>query len=80
MPLCYRKPYVSNPYLPPTGNSNSIAAARSSLLCACAVMLDHSDGQVRAAAMACLQQLHMFAPRHVNLSTLVPTLCVSKGS
>ncbi|XP_043232384.1 HEAT repeat-containing protein 5B-like isoform X2 [Amphibalanus amphitrite] len=59
------------------GNSNSIAAARSSLLCACAVMLDHSDGQVRAAAMACLQQLHMFAPRHVNLSTLVPTLCMS---
>ncbi|XP_037078584.1 HEAT repeat-containing protein 5B-like [Pollicipes pollicipes] len=59
------------------GNSNSIIAARSSLLCASAVMLDHSDAMVRAEAMACLQQLHMFAPRHVNLSTLVPTLCMS---
>jgi HEAT repeat-containing protein 5 len=31
---------------------------------------------VQAEATACLQQLHLFAPRHVNLSTLVPTLCV----
>uniref|UniRef100_A0A7N8XJN0 HEAT repeat-containing protein 5B n=1 Tax=Mastacembelus armatus TaxID=205130 RepID=A0A7N8XJN0_9TELE len=27
-------------------------------------------------AISCLQQLHMFAPRHVNLSSLVPCLCV----
>uniref|UniRef100_A0A7N9AY15 HEAT repeat-containing protein 5B n=1 Tax=Mastacembelus armatus TaxID=205130 RepID=A0A7N9AY15_9TELE len=28
------------------------------------------------SAISCLQQLHMFAPRHVNLSSLVPCLCV----
>jgi hypothetical protein len=55
--------------------------ARSSFLCACAIMQDHQDPLVQAEATACLQQLHLFAPRHVNLSSLVPTLCVScKGS
>lgn len=39
-------------------------------------MQDHSDSLVQAAAISCLQQLHMFAPRHVNLSSLVPCLCV----
>lgn len=33
--------------------------------------------QVQAESIACLQQLHMFAPRHVELSSLVPRLCVS---
>lgn len=33
--------------------------------------------QVQAESISCLQQLHMFAPRHVELSTLVPILCVS---
>lgn len=40
-------------------------------------MQDHTDSLVQAEAIACLQQLHMFAPRHVNLSSLVPNLCVS---
>jgi hypothetical protein len=53
--------------------------ARSSFLCACAVMQDHQDPLVQAEATACLQQLHLFAPRHVNLSSLVPTLCVSSN-
>jgi hypothetical protein len=51
--------------------------ARSSLLCACAIMQDHQDPLVQAEATSCLQQLHLFAPRHVNLSSLVPALCVS---
>lgn len=51
--------------------------ARSSFLCACAIMQDHQDSLVQAEATGCLQQLHLFAPRHVNLSSLVPTLCVS---
>lgn len=42
-------------------------------------MQDHSDSLVQAAAISCLQQLHMFAPRHVNLSSLVPCLCVSRN-
>ena len=38
-------------------------------------MQSHDDSQIEAEAVACLQQLHMFAPRHVNLSNLVPHLC-----
>lgn len=57
------------------GNTTSISTARSSLLCACAIMQAHSDPLVQAEATGCLQQLHLFAPRHVNLSTLVPSLC-----
>lgn len=59
------------------GNTTSICMARSSFLCACAIMQDHQDPLVQAEATGCLQQLHLFAPRHVNLSSLVPTLCVS---
>ena len=59
------------------GNQGSIATARLSCLICCAVMQDHSDSLVQAEAVSCLQQLHLFAPRHVNLTTLVPHLCVS---
>lgn len=61
-------------YLP--GNGATISTIRSSCLVGCAIMQDHSDSLVQAAAISCLQQLHMFAPRHVNLSSLVPCLCV----
>uniref|UniRef100_A0A8C9T2G7 HEAT repeat-containing protein 5B n=1 Tax=Scleropages formosus TaxID=113540 RepID=A0A8C9T2G7_SCLFO len=57
------------------GNSATISTIRSSCLVGCAIMQDHSDSLVQAAAISCLQQLHMFAPRHVNLSSLVPCLC-----
>lgn len=40
-------------------------------------MQDHQDPLVQTEATACLQQLHLFTPRHVNLSSFVPTLCVS---
>ncbi len=56
-------------------NTNSICATRSSLLVACAIMQEHDDFMVQAEAIGCLQQMHMFAPKHVNLSTLVPVLC-----
>ncbi|XP_054152943.1 HEAT repeat-containing protein 5B-like isoform X2 [Oppia nitens] len=56
-------------------NTNSICATRSTLLVACAIMQEHDDFLVQAEAIGCLQQLHMFAPKHVNLSTLVPVLC-----
>uniref|UniRef100_A0A8C5ETH7 HEAT repeat-containing protein 5B n=1 Tax=Gouania willdenowi TaxID=441366 RepID=A0A8C5ETH7_GOUWI len=58
------------------GNGATISTIRSSCLVGCALMQDHSDSLVQAAAISCLQQLHMFAPRHVNLSSLVPCLCV----
>uniref|UniRef100_A0AAZ3NW36 HEAT repeat-containing protein 5B n=1 Tax=Oncorhynchus tshawytscha TaxID=74940 RepID=A0AAZ3NW36_ONCTS len=57
------------------GNA-TISTIRSSCLVGCAIMQGHSDSLVQAAAISCLQQLHMFAPRHVNLSSLVPCLCV----
>ena len=60
-----------------SGNSGSISTARMSSLLCCAIMQAHSDSLVQAEAISCLQQLHMFAPRHVNLGTLVPHLCVS---
>uniref|UniRef100_A0AAX7VGZ4 HEAT repeat-containing protein 5B n=1 Tax=Astatotilapia calliptera TaxID=8154 RepID=A0AAX7VGZ4_ASTCA len=56
------------------GNGATISTIRSSCLVGCAIMQDHSDSLVQAAAISCLQQLHMFAPRHVNLSSLVPCL------
>ncbi|XP_076018401.1 HEAT repeat-containing protein 5B isoform X1 [Genypterus blacodes] len=58
------------------GNGATISTIRSSCLVGCAIMQDHSDSLVQAAAISCLQQLHMFAPRHVNLSSLVPCLCM----
>ncbi|KFB43904.1 AGAP002215-PA-like protein [Anopheles sinensis] len=62
------------------GDSNSVATARSSFLCAAAIMQAHSDPLVQAEATGCLQQLHLFAPRNVNLSSLVPNLCQNLSS
>lgn len=57
------------------GNTTAISTMRSSFLCACAIMQSHIDPLVQAEATGCLQQLHLFAPRHVNLTSLVPSLC-----
>ncbi|XP_062946325.1 HEAT repeat-containing protein 5A isoform X4 [Cynocephalus volans] len=59
------------------GNSTSISTLRTSCLLGCTVMQDNPDCLVQAQAISCLQQLHMFAPRHVNLSSLVSCLCVN---
>nr|XP_054304283.1 HEAT repeat-containing protein 5A isoform X2 [Pongo pygmaeus] len=59
------------------GNGTSISTLRTSCLLGCAVMQDNPDCLVQAQAISCLQQLHMFAPRHVNLSSLVSCLCVN---
>lgn len=61
-------------------NATTICSVRTNFLCACAVMQAHSDPLVQAEATGCLQQLHLFAPRHVNLSSLVPTLCRTLSS
>lgn len=62
------------------GNATSVCSVRSNFLCACAVMQAHSDPLVQAEATGCLQQLHLFAPRHLNLSSMVPTLCRTLSS
>ena len=56
------------------GTDSATATARWSLLCGCGLVQQHSDPIVQAEAVTCLQQMHMFAPRHVNLSSLVPML------
>uniref|UniRef100_A0A8D2Q469 HEAT repeat-containing protein 5A n=1 Tax=Varanus komodoensis TaxID=61221 RepID=A0A8D2Q469_VARKO len=58
----------------------TVSALRASCLLGCAVMQDNPDCLVQAQAISCLQQLHMFAPRHVNLSSLVRCLCVNLSS
>lgn len=55
--------------------NTTVSTIRSSLLITCAVMQEHTDALVQSQAIGCLQQLHMFASSHVNLSTLVPSLC-----
>lgn len=62
------------------GGAATISTMRSSLLCACAIMQAHHDPLVQAEATGCLQQLHLFAPRHANLSSLVPSLCKTLSS
>ncbi|XP_063016483.1 HEAT repeat-containing protein 5A isoform X4 [Melospiza melodia melodia] len=59
------------------GSSTAVSALRTSCLLGCAVMQDNPDCLVQAQAISCLQQLHMFAPRHVNLSNLVSCLCMN---
>ncbi len=55
-----------------------VVSIRGSFLIGCALMGETSaDPLVQSEAVACLQQLHLFAQRHVNLSSLVPQLCVS---
>ena len=50
---------------------------RSVCLMACAVLQDSQECLLQAQAISCLQQLHLFAPKHLNLAQLVPSLCVS---
>lgn len=68
---------TKNFFLSNTGSSTTVSALRTSCLLGCAAMQDNPDCLVQAEAISCLQQLHMFAPRHVNLSSLVSSLCVS---
>lgn len=60
-----------------TGEGVGMCAVRSLCLLACAIMQDSTDCLVQAQAIACLQHLHMFSPRHIDLASLVPSLCVS---
>ncbi|CAF1187973.1 unnamed protein product, partial [Didymodactylos carnosus] len=55
-------------------NTNYISILRSSCLTSSTLLQMHIDPIVQAEAIQSLQQLHLFAPRHVNLSTLVPEL------
>lgn len=57
------------------GEGVGVCAVRNSCLLACAIMQDNPDCLVQAQAIACFQQLHMFSPCHVDLASLIPSLC-----
>lgn len=56
------------------GNNAAVSAMRSSFLCAAALLQAHADPLVQSEAIGCLQQLHLFACKSLQLDTLVPTL------
>ncbi|KAK4469677.1 hypothetical protein MN116_007205 [Schistosoma mekongi] len=56
------------------GTSACISSVRHSCLLCCTIMRDSPDPLLQAEGIACLQQLHMFAPMHVKLAGLVPEL------
>ncbi|XP_011618311.2 LOW QUALITY PROTEIN: HEAT repeat-containing protein 5A [Takifugu rubripes] len=60
---------------PDLQGDGAVAALRSSSLVGCGVMQSIPDSLVQSGSISCLQQLHMFSPSHVNLSSLVPALC-----
>ncbi|CAH3014392.1 unnamed protein product [Porites evermanni] len=62
------------------GTSKSIRDLRLSCVVACAIMQNHPDSLVQAEAINCLQQLHVFAPSHINIGTVVRKLCVNLSS
>lgn len=51
---------------------------RIACLSTCSVMEKHTDPVIRAEAIACMQCVHLFAPKHgVSMNTLVPFLLES---
>ncbi|CAH8516770.1 unnamed protein product [Schistosoma bovis] len=62
------------------GTSAGITSVRHSCLLCCMIMRDSPDALLQAEGIACLQQLHMFAPMHVKLAGLVPELQTSVSS
>lgn len=62
------------------GDSTSLIMMRNSFLQAASIMQNISDPLVQAEATSCLQQLHLFAPKYVILSSLVPTLVKNLSS
>jgi len=56
-----------------SANNSTISKPRSNILIAAAVM-QAGNPIVQSEAIACLQQLHMFAPGHLDLQSLVPEL------
>ncbi|TSW08333.1 HEAT repeat-containing protein 5A [Bagarius yarrelli] len=59
------------------GKGVGVCAVRNSCLLACEIMQDNPDCLVQAQAIACFQQLHMFSPCHVDLASLIPSLCMN---
>ncbi len=54
--------------------SRGMSATRKTCLSCCEIIQDHPDAIVQSAAIGCLQQLQLFAPQYVTLTTFVPRL------
>lgn len=52
----------------------SAGEIRTACLTICSVMQKHADATIRAEAIQCIQKVHLFAPKYVSLSSLVPFL------
>ena len=55
--------------------SRSMSTTRSTCLACCSIVQNHPDAIVQSAAIACSQQLQLFAPQYVSLPDVVPLLC-----
>ena len=55
--------------------SRGMNTTRSTCLTCCAIVQGHPDAIVQSAAIACSQQLQVFAPQYVSLPDVVPLLC-----
>uniref|UniRef100_H3CA84 HEAT repeat-containing protein 5A n=1 Tax=Tetraodon nigroviridis TaxID=99883 RepID=H3CA84_TETNG len=59
------------------GSGDGVSALRSSALVGCEVMQSIPDRLVQSRSISCLQQLHLFCPSQLDLSSLVPALCAN---
>ena len=55
--------------------TEAVKTTRNSLLLVCGVMSSSPDPVVKSQAIECFQQLHMFAPKYTDVSSLLPLLC-----
>lgn len=46
----------------------------NSCLITCTVLKQHFDSAIKAEAIQCLQEMHLFAPKYIDLKSLVPYL------
>jgi hypothetical protein len=53
----------------------TIENMRSSFLIVCSMLIDHPDVLTQSEGIYCIQQLHLFAPRFVQLDNLVSMVC-----
>ena len=56
-------------------SSQSMNTTRNTCLTCCAIIQEHPDSIVQSAAIGCLQQLQLFAPKYVTLAGIIPKLC-----
>lgn len=54
----------------------SMKDIRQNCLITCQILQENNEPLVKAEAIKCLQELHMFTPKYVDLKKIVPNLIV----